>query len=371
MKKKICFIVFTVLLVVLLIKYFVSAYEIQYSLDDFDVVEIYENGKYYFELTHDDMSFNVLFYKNRKLSKKLIKKVSIFQGENYNCLDINFDFYSHYPICYDKNNNIIHFSLISDDDIVEYLLDLGVATVSKVDYEDEFYFTNSLDKDQFIAVWKYNGFYLLDSNGVKSIDMIENDRYNNTLSYLYKNVIFLPNYDEDLIFTKFILLDITNGKYKMYESDFEISYDSYISGTHGNNIYLFDRKNDALYEINIKNGKIECVGDTEKGFIKYENGKKVKAVLKEYDEDYVMYFDVNYNNIVVNVLDYYYTYNENIFTKFRYDENYSIISIFENDIYYLSDDDLYVFNPFYGNRLILHYFELNFNDSNRIFIYNK
>lgn len=372
MKKKICFIIFVLLLVVFLIKYFVSSYKIKYNLNDFDVTEIYENGKYYFEISNDDLAFNILFYKDRKLSKKLIKGINIFEGENYNCLDVNLDFYAHYPICYDKDNNLIHFSLISDKDIVEYLLDLGISSTSLITYDDEFYFTNSLDSNQHIAVWKYDGFYLLDDSGVKSIDMFDNDRYSNTLSYLYKSVIFLPDYDEDLFFTKFILFDITSGKYKKYNSDFEISYDSYISGTNGNNIYLYDRKNERLYEINIKKGKIECAGDAENGFVKYENGKRVKALLKEYDEEHIMYFDDKQcNNIAVDGLNYFYVYNNNIFTKFKNDENFSIVNIFNNDIYYLSNDDLYVFNPIYGHKLILHYFELNFNDSNRIFIYNK
>ena len=372
MKKKICFIIFVLLLVVFLIKYFVSSYKIKYNLNDFDVTEIYENGKYYFEISNDDLAFNILFYKDRKLSKKLIKGINIFEGENYNCLDVNLDFYAHYPICYDKDNNLIHFSLISDKDIVEYLLDLGISSTSLITYDDEFYFTNSLDSNQHIAVWKYDGFYLLDDSGVKSIDMFDNDRYSNTLSYLYKDIIFLPNYDEDLFFTKFILFDIIDGKYEIYNSDFEISYDSYISGTNGNNIYLYDRKNECLYEVNIKKGKIECVGDAENGFVKYENGKRVKALLKEYDEEHIMYFDDKQcNNIAVDGLNYFYVYNNNILTKFKNDENFSIVNIFNNDIYYLSNDDLYVFNPIYGHKLILHYFELNFNDSNRIFIYNK
>ena len=85
-----------------------------------------------------------------------------------------------------------------------------------------------------------------------------------------------------------------------------------------------------------------------------------------------MYFDDKQcNNIAVDGLNYFYVYNNNIFTKFKNDENFSIVNIFNNDIYYLSNDDLYVFNPIYGHKLILHYFELNFNDSNRIFIYNK
>ena len=62
MKKKICFIIFVLLLVVFLIKYFVSSYKIKYNLNDFDVTEIYENGKYYFEISNDDLVFNILFY---------------------------------------------------------------------------------------------------------------------------------------------------------------------------------------------------------------------------------------------------------------------------------------------------------------------
>ena len=371
MKKKICFLVFVSLLILFLLKYLFSNYKITYSINGFDVLESYEDGKYYFELENDALAFNALFYTGKKINRKLLDDISVFESDNYNCLDLNFDFYAHYPICYDKNGDLLHYSLIDDEDVLLYLNDLGVIVTSDVDYEDEFYFTNSLNEDEFIAVWKYDGFYLLNNSGVKSIDIFDNDRYSNNLSYLYDNILFLPNYDEDLFFTKFILLDITDGDYKIYETDYEISYDSYISGTNGNDIYLFDRKNDCLYEINVKKGKIDCVGNSDIGYIKYENGKKVDASLREYDEDYIMYFDVDFNNMVVDGMNYYYSYDDDIVTKFINEPDFNIVYICNNDVYYLVNDNLFVFNPLYGNKLLLHYFELNFNDSNRIFVYNK
>ena len=371
MKKKIILIVFGVLIVLFLVKYFVSNYNIKYDINNYDISESYENGKYYFEVTNDNLSFNMLFYNKRKLSKKLLKEISVFEGENYNCVDVKSIFYEHYPVCYDRDNNLIHYSLITDNDIKNYLNDLGIIQSTEVEYDDEFYFTNSLNSGEYIAVWKYDGFYWLDENGVKSIDIFDKDRYSNNLSYLYDEILFLPNYDEDLFFTEFILFDITDGSYKLYSTDYEISYDAYIAGTNKNNIYLFDRKNDNLYEINVKKGKIECVGNKENGFVKYENGKKADATLKEYDEKYIMYFDVLYNNIVVDGLNYYFSYNDNIITEFMSEEDFSVVHINNNDIYYISNDNLYVFNPIRGHKLLLHYFELNFNDNNRIFTYNK
>lgn len=371
MIKKIAFCVLLVLVIVLLLKFYLSDYSIKYDLDGYSILEKYEDGKYYFEISKDDFVVNFLVFNNRKLTKKLLESVNLFDGENYDCLNPILNGLESYPLCYNSEKELIHFSMISDEDVLGYLDSLNLTISNERDVEDEFYFSDNLDDNTYIAVWKYNGFYLLNGDGVKTLDIFETDRYSNNLSNLHENKLFFPNYDEDLFFTKFILLDITDGNYKIFETDYEISYDSYISGTHKKNIYLFDNKNENLYEINMKNGRIELIGSKETGYIKYENGKKVGAELNEYKKDKVMYFDLQYNNLVVLNNSYFYTYNEEVLTRFIDNEDFNVSYIYNNDVYYIYKDNLYRFNPLSGSELVLHYFELNFNDSNRIFIYNK
>lgn len=359
---------------IILIKYFVSNYEIKYEIDTFSVVENYKDNVYYFEITdNDELVYNFKLYEKRSLSKKILDDIKIVENDIYKCIYPVSDKALFYPVCYSDNENLISYDLIDNEEINDFVDELKIKFETPVFNEsEEFKFMDNVDDDTYIAVWKYNGFYLLKKGEVKTLDLFNKDRYSNDLSVLYKDKILVPNYDEDLVFSNFILLDIVTGEYEKVKSKFEISYDGYIAGTFKNNVYLFDNKNEKLYTINIKNGKVSLVGDEEKGFVKIENFREVKANLNEYKKDKITYFaELSKNNIKVKDNYRYYEENEDIKVKFMYDNEFSVVHIYKDSIYYLKDDNLYMYDNKSGSKLLLHYFELNFNDRNRIFIYNK
>jgi hypothetical protein len=201
---------------------------------------------------------------------------------------------------------------------------------------------------------------------MKSINLFNSERYSNDLMFKIDNYIVFPKYQNNYLFNTFIILDMTTGKYKEVETKYSINYDSYYVGNNKNSLYLFDNKNENLYEINYKKNKVDLVGSSIRGFIKYENGREKNAKLEEYTKDKITYFDseeelVKVNNNVISYNDYELKYSD-------YDVNATIV--IEDKVYYVYKDNVYKYDKG-KTTLVCHYFELNFNSEGRIFVYIK
>ena len=129
-----------------------------------------------------------------------------------------------------------------------------------------------------------------------------------------------------------------------------------------------------LYELNLKNSKLTVIGNAEKGFTKYKDGEWVTCSKTEYKINKFKIEDTkgsNYtykidNNILLKQIN----ENSNITIKIS---NYisNIIYEYQDDIYYIFEDNLYLYNPLKGNNKVFYNYELNFNKDNTIFMYNK
>jgi len=357
------------LIFIIIIKYFYSSYAIKYNIDNFSIIEKYEGKVYYFEITYKDITYNFKIYHKRKIRKKLIDNIDYIENGDYQCIYPKSKIKKTYPLCYQNEEGFLSYNLINDEKLSSYFDSLKIRYFNE-NYEknSEFKFMDNLNENEYVAVWKYNGYYLLNKDGINSIDLFSKDRYSNDLAFQLDNKIIMPNYDEELIFSNFIILDIRNGKHEKFESKYEISYDSYVAGSFKNNIYLFDNKNEKLYKINLRKRIVELIGEENKGFIKIIDGKLVKSSLKEY-KNKITFYDLEKEDLFVNKNYKYYKENKKIKVKFLNEEEVNIVKINKDNIYYIKDDNFYIFNSITADKLILHYFELNFNDKNRLFIY--
>ena len=184
--------------------------------------------------------------------------------------------------------------------------------------------------------------------------MIEIDKY-----------LLFPKYDEEYTFDSFVLMDITTKKTYEIKSNNTISIDSYYAGIYKNNIYLFDNKSENLYKINYKKRDIELVGSNIKGYEKIENNKVVDASLKEYKNDKITFF--NKDNSPITIEDNIISYN---YFKLKYAAKAKVVYNNGYDIFYINEDNIYKYS-LGETKNILHYFELNFNTNNNVFIYQK
>lgn len=348
------FYILIILYLIIIIKFFISDYQITYTIDKYNIVEKGTKDYIYIEITYEDKTYNYMYETGRKLFKKKVKSIEVEEIENNICIKPNLKGLEGYYVCSNDSENISYTIAKNTDDYTST--------------NDNFKYYGNLKENEHIYIWKYDGFYYLNKEEYKSINIFEKDRYSNDLMTKIDNYIVFPYYDSNYLFTNLVSLNMSTGKYKIIESEYKINYDSYIVGNRKNNLYLFDNKEEKLYEINYKKAKINLIGDSQKGYIKYANGKKEEAKLTEYTKEKITYFEEekDYTNIQENYFNY--TFNKNIKIKFFQNNEISFKDKYQDNIYFTYKDKLYKYQDGISTK-VLHYFEFNFNNKNNIFVY--
>lgn len=343
MKKKLV-IVLTLVLVIVVIKYFTGNYTITYKVGDYSVKEVVKDSDIYVEVTDKDgVIYNFLKNGKRNFTKKMVSKITSEDG----CIKPN----GFYYVC--------------NSDTLE-VKDLGVSYVKNL---KDFNFNGNLNSNEHVLIWKYDGFYYLNGSEYKTINIFKKDRYSNDLMIIKDKYLVFPNYSEEYMFDGFIIMDVSTGKYKEFSTNFSISYESEYVGEKGSNLYLFDKKNNNLIEINVKKAKAKIVGDKINGYFKYDGLKKVRTKLSEYTSGKVNFFNKKEEVLSVNSNYLFYKYNKEVKTKF-FTEEVNVVSTNKDKVYFIYKDNLYSYSM--GKvKEIAHYFELNFNSKDNVFTYIK
>ena len=368
MKKYLVITIFVCLLIVF-VKYCFSNYDIVYNIDNYDIHTIYKNKRFYFEIKDNNITYNFDIYSKRKLNKAIIKKIKIINLDNYKCIYPVIKELDTYPLCYDINNNyLVDYNLIDDVLLDEYKTS---STIIEKPNKDFIYY-NNLNSNEYIALWAYNGYIIMNDKKYNIIKLFNKDKYDNNLSYIIDDTIYMPNYNEEYEYTTLIALNLTSQKISKLKLNYKIDYDSYIVGNIKNNLYIFDNKSSVLYEINIKNGQTNIKSSNEKGYVKYENNKFIKCSKTEYKNDKIKY-NINDTNYIYETNNKTYRYiKDNKKIKIKINDK-EIIKVFEkdNNLFYILDDSFYIYSPIKGYNKIFYSYELSFNNSNSVFMYIK
>lgn len=343
MKKKLV-VGLTLVLVIVVIKYFTGDYTITYKVGEYSIKEVVKDNDIYVEVTDKDgVIYNFLKNGKRNFTKKMVSKIT----SEEECIKPN----GFYYVC--------------NADTLE-VKDLNVSYVKN---EKDFNFNGNLDSNEYVLIWKYDGFYYLNGSEYKTINIFKKDRYSNDLMIMKSEYLVFPNYSEEYMFDGFIIMDVSTGKYKEFSTNFSISYESEYVGEKGNNLYLFDKKNNNLIEINIKKAKAKIVGDKINGYFKYDGLKKVSAKLSEYTSGNVNFFNKKEETVRVSGEYLSYKYNTKVKTKF-FNEEVNVVSTNGDKVYFIYKDNLYSYSM--GEvKEVAHYFELNFNSKDNVFTYIK
>lgn len=364
--KKVLVIVLLVLTFLIIIAFLVKGYSIEYTLNDVKVTEKYEDNRYHFEF---DNKYIMDIYSSKKLSKKRIEKIEKVKDGNYECLILTSDL-EVYPLCRDKDNQI-SYDLV-DSEKIEKLF--NKKDEIKEDSEKSFEFFNNLDEDTYVAIWKYNGFYILNGDEVETLDLFNEDRYSNDLCTNTDRYIFVPDYDSNHTFKSFYVVDLKKKDYKKYDMEFEIDYDSYILGQNEEFVYLYDSKYKIEYEFNLKKGKVSIIGNEEEGFITYKNSIKKETSYSKlnkkeerftFKNDFIYGYENKDDKFIKNFKE------NNKISNIIYGKEVDYIDSYQDKVFFLDGEYLYLFTPFYGSKKIVRNFEWNFNKDNTIFVYNE
>lgn len=363
MKKKLVIFVLTSI-TLLFIKYYTSDYTIKYQVNNYDVLTIYKDNRLYFEITKDKEIYNFDIYTKRNLSKTIIKDIKIIKDETINCIYPIIKDYKTYPLCY-ENGIYKDYNLIESELLTKYQKNKESTEKEKNDFE----YYNQLNKNQYVALWNYNGYIIMNDKTYKNIEIFNKDTYDNTNAHIVNETIYMQNYDQEYEYSELIALNIKTHKTSKIEIGYNIDSNSYIVGNIGKYLYIYDDKHSVLYEINIKKQETKIISNNEIGYKKYNGEEFVKCSKSEYKVDKIKY-DFDDSNYI-------YKYNEGLYKKINENQieqlinnnDVKIIKEYHNDLFYSYENNFYIYNPLEGSRRVFYNYELKFNNNNNIFVY--
>ena len=370
----------------------------------FVIKEIFSNKNddvksYFFEIKSNSDVFYYQTSHDFKKSRQIIKNIYQYTDDIYTCI---LPIYENDQIINDilcKKDNILynyHNIIGSDKKLDEYVL-----TLKDIGYNSEVFIDNSnvLEKDQlniyeknilkevYYGLSNYRGLYLINyatGGKLKEVQLFEKDSYKRPLSIFYKKYYVVADYNKEYRFDTFYVVDITNSKVKEIKIGKEVSFDGYIQGTNDNSIYFFDKNYKIQYEINLTTNKVIEVGNEKTGIKILKNNEWVRIPSSQAVSDKVVFaLETNevagyskVDKIGVNS-GYYYMYNKinNYFKAYRSNiqNNNQLMYLFNTtDIervlyngeytYYIDDDCLKYYSDSIGERNIVCYNELKYNN---------
>ena len=342
-----------------------KSYTINYKVDKYSVTEKYnkKDKAYYIEVKKGKDKYFFMLNNKRYKKKKLVSNIKLYRDENKKCLTIKFNKNDLAPSCTKDGEYISHF--LVGDTLKE---ELGNKYYKKVRSGSKLSFHNINIENLFdkkIFIWNYHGFYKLNKYGNTEISLFKNDTYDASMIGSINNYILIPNYNESYEYSKIKILDVEESKVSELKLKDNMSSDSYVLGVNDKSIYYFDKKYEREYEIVPHKLKYRTINPSI-----YVNGKKeskTKLSLKNNETKFV--YDTVYSYKIIN--DSLYRLNKYNSEKVKISDKVVKYIVKENndEVYFISEDSLYVNTIKYGDVKILDYFELNFNYKNIIHIF--
>lgn len=408
------------LLLILLIGYFsfqlifrfidkghTEEYNITTNGQVFSIKEIYtvntdEDDNYYLEIKVNDDTFDMQIYDNLNMSKRIITDIYYYDAD-YKCIlpVINKEKYGN-VICKIDDTYYNYQDLKGKSESLDlFVKNLNIdekeqqelASKNKITVYD-----NLIDK-HYIALETYKGITTINKKNMSTIvdiNLFEKDIYTKDISCFIDKYYLVADYNKQTKFNEFKLVDITNNKVKTIKYDYDISLDSYILGTYENKVYLFDNSTKKEYEIDVKKETIIEVGNTNIGIKILVDGnfENINAYTVYQNKTTFTPYEVSYNfnnqnyDLVLKVgkekSGYYYifekvgntykVYRSNIQNKinktYLFETNSTELLYSKDSVYYLDGKTLKRYDN-QGNKIVLEYSELEFNNNIKIGLFNK
>ena len=373
---------------------FNSGHQINYNIGNFNVSETFsaKDNSYYFNIKEENTRVNFQINENYNKAEKIIKKIYYKEIDGYKCF---LPLFKNKNILTDiiclKNSVIYNAHDLDNSNINDYFKKYGYNKDTYIDNADEISISNTqkiykknMPEDNYIAIENYKGLTLFNSKE-NNIKVFENDVYKKPISIFTDKYYIVADYNSKYTFKNFYVVNIINGDTFSIRSYDEISFDSYIQGSVGGDVYIFDKDSKKQYKISIKYESVEEVGN--KDSIKYYNGKWKTISLSEAlnEKRFTTYKDIDGYAKVDKINNNYYfykkennkylvykAYKQNKKTKTYLFETTDLNSVtyLKDKVYYRNKNNYYYYSK-YGSRKVLTNTELEFNDDISLGVYEK
>lgn len=350
----------------LIVLFMPKNYTVIYKINNFEISETYllDEKKYQIIINYNNREYPLMFLEKYKKSRRIVKNIIEIINKDEKCLSISINDKT-YPVCY-KNEELLDFRLLSNEMQQNYSNLISDKSDTIIDTYQNTSIYNYNNKKYYI--WNYRGYDYLNDKDNTSIKLFSEDNYHNHLAFQTSRYLLTPNYDQEYYFDSYLIIDSNKGELSNFKFEKEISYSSYYLGEINNEIYLLDKKNYKEYKININKNKIQVVGtDNENGII-YTNKWENVSLKKLVNNEYHFPKKENYNYQIID--EKLYLVIENNKVLLSNNKIKAIININVDEVYYLVNDVLYLFDPTLGEVKLLENNEWNFNYENKIFIFD-
>ena len=344
------------------------SYSIEYKIEDYNISENFDKDSniYFYTIKYNGLEYEFITDINYVQEKRLIEKIEEHKNGEYICLTIESEYIKTPPLC-SLNEKLIDFRLIP----IELQKELADYFINVDELDEKYQNYTIYNKDNNLLIWNYKGFNYLNDKKINNIEVFTKDIYDIPIIAKVENYILLPDYEQEYNFNTFYIVSLEDKKTIKWQTKYEISFDSYILGTHEKSIYLVDRQNKIEYEIVPHKQKMRIVGTGNKTGTIYENGEFKKISLnKLISSDYQFKYQNQYNFFIKDnklYLSYLNSKNEILISNKTITD---IVSCNDENIYYLVDDTLFKYNLQYGEIKLIKYSEWKNNNINKIIIDN-
>ena len=365
-KLRLLLIIFLIITFLLLIIFKDNSYSKVYDIDEYKVTEEFNDKQsyYYFQIKYNSLDYELLI--NHKYSgEKLITNITKYSEKEELCLVLELTIGNPTLVC-SKDNKLINWNLISDN-LKDKIPSELIKEYSENSYtEKDITIFNNIDSK--IYIWNYKGFDIIENGKLKTLNIFDGDVYDTNLIAKVNNYIIIPNYNQKYNFNKIIILNTKTDEIEEWELNYEISYDSYVMGSYENSIYLVDIKNKIQYELVPHKQKARIIATKNSQGLIYKKEWQKMTVNQMINNKETFTFNIIYNYQIASqklYLSYINSPNTIQVTNNRVDK---IVAINDNEVYYLSQNKLFYFNIYDGEKLLAQKEEWLFNNENKVFI---
>ncbi len=362
----VAFLFLIITIIVFIIKVFkTKSYSLDYQIKDTSISENYDNTNkyYYYKLTYNNFSYDFIYESEYIKERKLISGIKKYYNDEYTCLIVDSDYFTINPLC-SNQEELIDYHLIDEDTkekIKKYYKTPSTTELKLNNYE----IYNTEDTK---VIWNYKGINIIEKDKIESVNVFKKDIYEPNISTLINNYFIVADYEQTYNYDTIYIIDIDTKEVTKWDLDTEISFDSYIIGTNDKSVYIIDKKNKIEYELVPHKQKMRKISSSNKGII-YNNGEEEKISMDRLVSQKYSFIDKNNYKFELDNKTLYMSINSsNLKTKISNKEIDSILSINKDTIYYLIGSTIYRYNLTYGETKIMKYSELEYNNTNIIFI---
>lgn len=248
-------------------------------------------------------------------------------------------------------------------------------------------YIGNVPENVYFTMWFYRGFHVVSKEKAFSKEFMNNDHYENDLSFLTGNYYVSINTDMNSggEYTTFYLYDVVNGGKGRIDLNDHISTNMYFNGQYNGNLYLTDLSSKKQYVLNPDKETFTEIGNTKDGFKSKQGNGLVNVLAKDYLKSNDIWTNVVTNNRLKEMYnaslvkkdgdmyyflteegDFYKTYKidlKNAVKLFHFD-SVSEWNVKDGSILVVSKDSLYYYDDVYGLLKIASSNELVYNFKN-------